>query len=619
MPIGHKTRRVACVLAWLMAVAVVYRAEANRLAVAPADQPHWVSVITNLDVDTSLYVPLLLFSPVACWPLLRKEQGPVSPSEQRPAHTSMKLSLGLAALAGVGGFLASNTVHNRPVLDEVSFGQLPPAYHDEYAYLFQARTFLDGRTTYPTTEPEGLFDQMHVLNHDGVFASRYFPAAAVWMVPSVASNRPYLGHQIANALIAAAFCFAACRAAGWLAGVVTGSCIALAPGIAIFSNLLLAHHPTLVGLSLFTVAIFESRRTRPLLFGALAGIGLAFAMLARPMSAAGFALPFGVWVFVGMLRKHDQRTRFRRVAVGLAVPLVAGFVILAAYNRSVTGRWLSTPYQIYTDVYTPNHVFGFDNVTRGNRVDAPKRIARYDGWAENLTPELAWRNVKNRVHASFSWTLGLVPTTLLAVFSLCTFHRMRLESRLALLSILSLHIVHVPYWYDGILHYHYVFESGVMWCLLAGIVTADLRGSGILKLRSLSGAWLVTCLLASLLPAWFQLPNPLVDGGKLFPLSRVDAEVQGISFSRRRYHQFRQSLGELQKPALVLVQHDAADIHLEYVNNLPTLDQDVLTGHLPVFESVAGKARLFPERHVYVFDAKKLGQPDAFQLVRPAQ
>jgi len=607
------------VLAWLVAVAVVYRVEANRLAAIPADQPFWVSAITNLDVDTSLYVPLLLFGPFACWPLLRKAPEPTSPSEQTTPRTSLRLSWGLAALAGVGGFLASTTIHDKPVLGEVSFGQLPPAYHDEYAYLFQARTFLDGRTTYPTTEPEGLFDQMHVLNHDGVFASRYFPATGVWMAPFVASDRPYAGHRIANALIAAAFCFAACRAAGWLAGVVTGSCLALSPGIAIFSNLLLAHHPTLVGLSLFTIAIFESRRAGPMLFGALAGTGLAFAMLARPMSAAGFALPFGVWVFVGMLRNHEQRAHFRRVAMGLAVPLVAGFVVLAAYNRSVTGNWLSTPYQVYTDVYTPNHVFGFDNVIRGSQVDAPKRIARYDSWAENLTPELAWRNAGNRVRASFSWTLGLVPTTLLAAFSLCTFHRLRLESRLALLSILSLHIVHIPYWYDGILHYHYVFESGVMWCLLAGIVVADLQGTGVLKPRSWTAAWLVACLLASLLPAWFELPNPLVEGGKLFPMSRVDGEVQGISFSRRRYHQFRQGLGKLQQPALVLVEHDEADIHLEYVNNPPTLDQNVLTGHLHAFEEAADSETLFPERTIYVFDAKKLGQPDAFQLLRRAQ
>ena len=68
---------------------------------------------------------------------------------------------------------------------------MPPAYHDEYSYLFQARTLLAGRFSFPgsTVQPE-LFDQMHVLN-EGRMASRYYPGTGIWLAPFVALGHPY--------------------------------------------------------------------------------------------------------------------------------------------------------------------------------------------------------------------------------------------------------------------------------------------------------------------------------------------------------------------------------------------------------------------------------------------
>src|SRR5438552_3811289 len=74
-----------------------------------------------------------------------------------------------------------------------NFDDLPPAYHDEYSYLFQAETFLAGRVWFPSHEGARLFDQMHVLN-EGRFASRYFPGTGSWMAPFVAAGHPYWGH-----------------------------------------------------------------------------------------------------------------------------------------------------------------------------------------------------------------------------------------------------------------------------------------------------------------------------------------------------------------------------------------------------------------------------------------
>src|SRR5690606_28082816 len=121
----------------------------------------------------------------------------------------------------------------------------------------------------------------------------------------------------------------------------------------------------------------------------------------------------------------------------------------------------TTPYQLYTDIYTPRHVYGFDNVVRGEQRLGPKVIESYDKWTKNLTPALAVVNVRNRLLASWRWTLGVVPLAATAAVVLLLSLRGRLDRRWLLIAaaIISLHAVHVPYWYDGIMHYHYVFES----------------------------------------------------------------------------------------------------------------------------------------------------------------
>ena len=85
------------------------------------------------------------------------------------------------------------------------------------------------------------------------------------------------------------------------------------------------------------------------------------------------------------------------------------------YNHQLTGDWLTTPYQVYTDQHTPCHVFGFDNVVRGEHwkagMDPESRqrvLEHYDDWAKNLDAKLASGNVVSRLIESAKWTVGLV-------------------------------------------------------------------------------------------------------------------------------------------------------------------------------------------------------------------
>ncbi|HUQ72803.1 MAG TPA: hypothetical protein VM165_24965, partial [Planctomycetaceae bacterium] len=179
---------------------------------------------------------------------------------------------------------------------------LPPAYHDEYSYLFQTQSLLAGRWTWPghPTHPE-LFDQMHVLN-EGRMASRYYPGTGLWLAPWLTFGHPYAGQWSAGAMAAALVYWIGRELGGRRAGRFAGVAFAVAPGPALFGNLLLAHHPTLLALMVFLFGMTRAQRTFAATDFTIAGIGLACAMLCRPATAAGFALSWGAWCVVQMVR-----------------------------------------------------------------------------------------------------------------------------------------------------------------------------------------------------------------------------------------------------------------------------------------------------------------------------
>lgn len=505
--------------------------------------------------------------------------------------------------------------------DGVAFADLPPCFHDEYSYLFQAETFAAGRISFPSHEKAArLFDQMHVLN-EGNFASRYFPGTGLWMTPFLLLGNPYLGHWLATTVVCVLVYLIgrelSCNGVGLLAGLIS----ALSPGLVLFGNLLLAHQPALMGLSLFIYTFLRMQRSlaaagkcaadvpvmRIVLPAALSGTGLSFAMLCRPMTAAGIGLPFGLWVAWWLIQNVRQHQRMAAAVVGgFAVPLAIGFVIVGVYNLNTTGSAFKTPYQLYTELFTPRHMFGFNNVERAQPLLTDRTLEHYDRWAENLDSTLAVRNVRNRFLASWQWTLGLIAIVVTGTVFLARAWKNRDRPWwLILSSVVSLHLVHVPYWYDGIFHWHYVFESGVLWCLVAAASLKWLIAAFDALERPWMVAWVCLLLAASVMTNNVALP-PFLN------VSRLSVGINQLAFARVRYFNFQQLLEQrvTPLPALVLVRHDESDRHIDYVSNPPSLRAPVLIGRLPADartseeDTVRLAAEVFHDRSLFIFDAR---------------
>lgn len=611
--------------AWGVFLAVECQSTANQF-----DRQSPVDWLLKADVDALVYLAFLVAAPVAWWSRdkwlsagrwsferltrrigaffepIEQGQGEHGPLDRGSLIASMRPAW-LSVLVGAVSLAASLAVG-------AHFDDLPPAYHDEYSYLFQARTFLAGRVSYPSHAAPRLFDQMHVLN-EGRFAGRYFPGAGLWMAPFVAAGHPYWGHWLANAICAVLMFWIGRELAGDAGGLFAGLLTALSPGMALFSNLLLAHHPTLVGLGLFVLGFLRMVRSASWGWGLISGTGLAFAMVCRPMTAAGVALPFGIWFLIWVLRSASDRRaggvspRIGRTVISCATALVFPLAITLAslfpYNKAITGNGWLTPYSQYTTLHTPSHAYGFNNVERGRQHQGPRVIENYDKWAENLTPALALSNAATRWTASWKWTLGLLPQTLALCGGLVLWRRLPSGAWLVLAAIVSLHIVHIPYWFVGMEDHHYVFEAGPLGAVWLAVVTVEA-----VRVWNATGHRAVCVWWLGLLAAAVVMNWTVSGGQRTSPKwsAPLDRGIDDVAFARVKHGRFAMLVSQraLPGPALVLVEADPADRHIDYVANPPDLQAPVLIGHyLPNLVPVSDVKRLFPDRKLFLYRVRE--------------
>jgi hypothetical protein len=600
----------AQIVAFAVGLLLTVPTEITRLRIALADKA-LLGWIFEFHPDTTLPFFLLVVAPL-CW-FFRRRVDSTEPEPSQPstsAHGTDWSAWILALVCALTSLGASAWVASRPIGEEASlrFGDLPPAYHDEFSYLLQAKTFLAGRLSFPSDPrlPE-LFDQMHVVN-EGRFASRYFPGVGAWIAPFLALGHPYWGQWLAGALAAFFTFWAGRELAGNRVGLLAGLLTALSPGLALFDNLLLSHPPTIAALTLFLFTFLRFMRTGRSFDAFWAGCGLSFAMLCRPMTAAGFGLPFGLWFASRLIRpsahsiENDAGNSVRlQNAACLGGPIVLGFLLLFFYNRAITGNGLLSPYQLYTDTYTPRHVYGFDNVVRGEQHVGPRVMESYDRWAENLTPKLALKNEVERLASSARWTLGMIPLAMAGVvFLIAVLWRIELRWKLVAAAVVSLHAVHVPYWFVGIMGWHYVFETAPLLLLLFAVTSRHLAAVWTATGRIVMPIWWAALLASAVVTNWIPFDPFWSD-------SRVTGGVDEVAFARLRYEGFQRTLdqGVTRRPALVLIEGDPADRSIDYVVNDPKLDGPILRGrYRPGKTDLAAVRTAFPDRTLYLFDVK---------------
>ncbi|MCH2201958.1 MAG: glycosyltransferase family 39 protein [Fuerstiella sp.] len=602
--------------AWLFVTGLCGYFEYQRFSDAVQSPAGALAWLTFWEPETTLPFLILVALPLLC--LIFGSS--CTNAQHDVQHAGARRCRWLSWLAVTGVSLAASVwvglqpvnVQTGLVTESVSFCDLPPTYHDEYSYLLQAETFAAGRLSWPPApvRPD-LFHQFHVLNEHRT-ASRYFPWTGLWTSLFLQTGRPIIGHWLAGALAAGFFYLAASEVLRPQAALTAGLLIGCSPGLALFSNMLLAHHPTLLALSVFLWTMIRLIRYPTMTLTLICGISLSLAMLGRPMTAAGFALPWGLvfgWRIVWSTESQWSSQRFQLLAC-MAVPLTVGFVGLGVLNQETTGSFFRSPYQEYTETYTPRHVYGFNNGIRGEANQTPKVLKSYDQWADNLTWSVAVRNTGHRCLASAQWTLGIAPIVMgltLVLLRVCLpsqdqFHQ-TIVLWLMIASVLTLHLVHVPYWFSGIMHWHYVFETAPLILTLAAagfsLLTREISQGVPHRVRRF---WLISFLLAALLPGWLTAEA-------MWGPSKISSATSELAWSRRQFEKFNRmvNLPAVTKPAIVLVDETASDPQLSYIINDPEYQNDVLVARLPGTPDEINELQdSFPDRTFYRFDPRSV-------------
>lgn len=479
---------------------------------------------------------------------------------------------------------------------------LPPLYHDEYSYLFQAATFLSGRVCFPAHALARCFDQLHVLN-DGVYVSRYFPGTGLWLSPFLAVGMPVLGWWLCHGLVAGFVALAGCRHSA-IVGYVAGLTTALSPGLTALSSRILSPHPTMLAVVFFLwtySGIFENRSR---LWPILAGASIGYAFVTRPLTAVGLAAPFALYSIYRLLRTPPPQYhgRFLLLISSFAVWVTA----LAAYNTAITGRPWRSPYGIYMESVTPSHDYGFYNVERGSAKRGPTTFTAYDVWALNLTPRDAVRQAAFRWWRLCGLACGLAPVvglTLLVVLQLPV-----LGDRVVLLLLTAFGIsaAYFPYWFSGVLGCSYIIEAIPCVLLLVGIALGRLVADAFARNRPFLAAW------------WLLLPTSIAVVNLQWTTPGYFAASSDLVYPRILSDRLRREEEQLARsgPILVIVDADPRDaIHTTLVHNTPSLDGPIVRA----WDRGEDTQRLldaYPDRSVWKYRNEGMDKPGRWQRLR---
>ncbi|MFH1679595.1 MAG: glycosyltransferase family 39 protein [Candidatus Eisenbacteria bacterium] len=231
-----------------------------------------------------------------------------------------------------------------------------PVVHDEFAYLFQARTFLAGRLFFPPPPDPVFFDAFHILT-DPVYASKYPPGHALLLLSGVAAGVPWLVPVLAAGLSLFLVGLLARAHLGGPASLLLVLLFGLSPAEIQVATTYLSQTTYLPAVLLFLLFLRRSASRGGIGDFFLAGLFLGLAFLIRHWNAAVLA----VFAAALVASFREARTSFRRPlrALALLLPLALSGIAVLGYDRAVTGSALKTPWELYAERSQPEDRFGF--------------------------------------------------------------------------------------------------------------------------------------------------------------------------------------------------------------------------------------------------------------------
>jgi hypothetical protein len=471
--------------------------------------------------------------------------------------------------------------------------------HDEHSYAIQARMLAGGRLWMPSHPAADSFDSPYVLVRP-VYASMYFPGAALTLVPAVWLGMPW---WVTPLVLAGASVGVLYRAvAEMLDGLAALLAALMLVALGAFRELSLRLYSQTPMLFLAVCVIWAWlawRRDRRAWRAAIIGVIAGWMLIVRPLDAVVFLVPLAIAILLE-LRKPDLRT-IVAIAIGIA-PFLA---IQLIANRGITGSLLTTPHAFYAARDFPGVTLGFHTPRPPSSLATivPQKRVLYEEAVPAITrhrPQNLLRELfRNRLPLTVATTL---PNNLLLIFvplGVAALLTRRADPHAWLLVVpLPLYLLAYALYLFYFAHYLIVIAPAMIVLVLLG---AREMAALFARVRNALTV-LITCSVAALsLLALPEFHRTVYDDVGADDLPAINDMLANL---RRR-------------PAIVLFRYQpGVSIQREPVYNVDTKDidhADVIRAHdLPgepngrLLEYYAARQ---PQRHVYRVVRKPDGAP----------
>jgi hypothetical protein len=268
------------------------------------------------------------------------------------------------------------------ILSAIAYSTLRafPNSGDEYAYVFQAQTLLNGGLWNAAPPSCELFKNFHIICRDGKWMGKYpigwpalLSAVGALQLPYWAAG-PLVGTATLLFFVFFTFRLTDSRTTAAIAGVsLFGTSFFLLNSASFFSHTLAA----LLGLLTAYMAL-KFLETEQAYFASFAGAFLGCLFLTRPYTALLIALPLAAFA---ALARIEMISKVKGATAGL-VGVIPFLLIHAIYNELTTGSSAVTPFEWYS----PEDRLGFvhGHTPRKALGIAWRSVDELAGWANPL-------------------------------------------------------------------------------------------------------------------------------------------------------------------------------------------------------------------------------------------
>lgn len=358
-----------------------------------------------------------------------------------------------------------------------------PLLIDELVQTIQARTFLEGRLWLPLDAHPEFRSIMHMVEQDGRWYSQFPPGGPAMLALGELFHAPWIVNPVCGAVSVAAFAMSM-RWSRVRDGVSLGASLlfAFAPFVVFQSASHMNHVTSLTWLLIASAALVRATtsETDRGVAGFICGLGLGIAATIRPLDAAAWAIPAGVWL-AGRAFTRGHWRAFLLSGFGVAVPMACMLYI----NAQMTGKALEFG---YTVLWGKAHGLGFHESPWGENHTIARGIALTAAYLNSLNESM------------FEWP---VPSLLPAFATMCfAYLRTGLE-RYLLVTGAFVMLAYFAYWHDGFfLGPRFMYSLTPLIALLVaqlpGLVEAKWpsRGFGRIVLTAYAAAFVVSACWA---------------------------------------------------------------------------------------------------------------------------